>query len=290
MASLKSIALAFAVVVFAMKFPWHRITPPKALPNRLAKIPSSDVVIDNHIYDAVDYGWDDEDQPLLKFNVARVPYFLDVFSKRLGNKLKTSKLADIGCGGGLVTEALAKSGLNITGVDMSAPSIETARARIPKLGLAKGQLSYLVGSAYELPFASGSLDGLVSSDVIEHLHDVPQFFSEVFRVLRPGGVFVFDTINRTYFSYLTMILAAQEIVGIVPDDAHAWEMFITPEEVKKGLEAQGFKVAPEGEMKGMQPTVRIPWGKLGKKAAWMGPFTITKSLDANFAWWATKPE
>jgi len=267
----------------------------------------------------------------LKFNFARVPYFYDIFSKRLGNKLKISKLADIGyvnsvlrqnmqlikrrdrCGGGLVTEALAKQGLNITGsswmfsvwmkpcmddsmyinvpgVDLSAPSIETARARIPKLGLPKGQLSYLVGSAYELPFATGSLDGLVSSDVIEHLHDVPQFFSEVFRVLRPGGVFVFDTINRTYFSYLTMILAAQEIVGIVPNDAHAWEMFITPEEVKKGLEAQGFKVASEDQMKGMQPTVRIPWGKLGKKAAWMGPFQITTSLDANFAWWATKPE
>lgn len=80
-------------------------------------------------------------------------------------------------------------------------------------------------SAFELPYPTNTFSGVVSSDVLEHLDDVTSALDEVYRVLKPGGVFVFDTINRTLYSWFTTILVAQQWLRYIPQDAHDWRLY-----------------------------------------------------------------
>ena len=133
-------------------------------------------------------------------NEARIPYFDEALVRELGTTDRTAvSLLDVGCGGGIATLALAELGYNITGIDVSKNSLETARAE----GLRRQvKARFVQGSAYRIPFDDNSFDAIVCSDVLEHLHDLTTALAEVNRVLKPGGVYVFDTINRTWFSYI----------------------------------------------------------------------------------------
>ncbi|KAF4656611.1 Hexaprenyldihydroxybenzoate methyltransferase, mitochondrial [Perkinsus chesapeaki] len=127
-------------------------------------------------------------------------------------------------------------GYNITGIDISEASVQQARQH----GQHLPNLHHQVGSAYEIPFEDSSFDGVIISDVLEHLLDLRLALSEIHRVLKPGGVLVFDTISRTAWSYATVWLITQEILKIMPTDAHDWRLFITPSELKTGLSDAGF--------------------------------------------------
>lgn len=189
---------------------------------------------DLSIYDTAQ--WWDDDSPfviLRRMNDVRVPFFLSRFPSKRHHPV----IVDAGCGGGLVAEAIAQAGFAVTGIDISAPSIAVASAHAPP----SLNLTYIVGSVYRLPFESDSVDVVIISDVLEHLSDVPAAVSEIFRVLKPNGVLVFDTIARTWWSYLSTYLMAQEVLGIVASGAHDWSMFIDPNELGKILNACGFK-------------------------------------------------
>merc|ERR1712113_431230 len=96
------------------------------------------------------------------------------------------------------------------------------------------------GSAYELPFAAASFDAVVISDVLEHLFDLPLALREASRVVRPGGVLLFDTIDRTMTSLLVAIAGAEFIARIVPRGTHDWRLFIRPSELQQALASAGF--------------------------------------------------
>ena len=113
------------------------------------------------------------------------------------------------------------------GIDLSKQSIAKAQQHSP---FPVNRLAYVVGSAYALPFADGSIDAIVCSDVFEHLHDIPLAMREIHRVLRKGGMLVYDTVNRTTFSWYGTIVIAQNLLHYVPDHSHDWRMYIRPEE------------------------------------------------------------
>ena len=169
-------------------------------------------------YDTLD--WGEDEHPLKMVNGARIPYFVDKISQHFGPGKRT--LLDVGCGGGVATIEMAAAGFQATGIDMSAPSIKHAGETARQAGLS---IDYVTGSAYKLPFDDNSFDAVLSSDVLEHLTDLRTALSEVQRGLKPGGIFVFDTINRTWFSWIVLIRLGQDIFRFIPLSAHSWLLF-----------------------------------------------------------------
>ena len=222
---------------------------------RRALDPNS-TTIDNDCYEDFGDTWWAEKGPvggLHAMNPARCRYFDAVFRRELGPK-DEARILDVGCGGGILTEAMAARGWQMTGVDLSPKSIEVARRHAEESGV---EVEYQVGSAYELPFDDASIDAVVISDVLEHLHDLPRSVREIARVLKPRGVMAFDTINRTPLSYVLMIVLAQGVLRLAPPRTHDWRMFIKPEELRAVMDEQGISpreahgLVPQGGIKGV---------------------------------------
>jgi 2-polyprenyl-6-hydroxyphenyl methylase/3-demethylubiquinone-9 3-methyltransferase len=196
--------------------------------------------IDNAIYDRIpDEWWSDESfMALLRHavNPPRFGYFRKVL-ERLGRAAPSLSVLDVGCGGGLLAEEFAALGCAVTGVDRSAPTLRAARAHARQNHL---DIEYLEGDAMRLPFGAGRrFDVVCCCDVLEHVDDVGHVVAEIARVLRPGGVFFFDTINRTWQSRLLAIKFAQDWwpTRLVPRNVHVWENFVRPQELAAHLRA-----------------------------------------------------
>lgn len=235
------------------------------------------MAVDNDLYDTLP--WWDDDQPfatLEAFTPARFAYFHDVLTTRLRMELKGLRVLDVGCGGGLLAEHFSRTGAQITGVDPSGPSLEAARAHAREQQL---KIEYRQGTAEELPFPDGSFDLVYCCDTLEHVTSTDRAVAEAVRVLRPGGHYLYDTINRTFRSKLAMIKMAQEwkSVCFAPRDLHDWNSFIKPAELyalfrKHGLdnrETVGFaSQRPQLELlKDMRRRARgeITYGELGRR-------------------------
>ena len=206
--------------------------------------------INNEIYDELAQTWWDENEflHLLKVmvNPWRVPYFRDALIKHFGQDLSQVHLLDIGCGGGVLTEEFASLGCQVTGIDISPRSIEIAQAHAAKSSL---PIDYRVSSGTNLPFEDHSFEAVSCCDVLEHIRDWKRVIAEAGRVLVPGGLFLFDTINRTLKSRVTFIYGLQEspLTKLMPADTHIWEMFITPDEITSAVGEHGMVIE---DMKG----------------------------------------
>jgi 2-polyprenyl-6-hydroxyphenyl methylase/3-demethylubiquinone-9 3-methyltransferase len=174
-----------------------------------------------------------------------------VIVEELGLAPAGLQVLDIGCGGGLLAEEFARLGCNVTGVDPSEESLAAARTHAAGQGLAIGYQRAL-GEA--LPFGEASFDVVYCCDVLEHVHDLPQVIAETARVLRPGGTYLYDTINRTLRSRLVMITLLQEWrwTALMPPGLHDWKMFIRPAELRRELERHGLV---PGGVTGLKPRV-----------------------------------
>ncbi|CAO1636684.1 unnamed protein product [Parajaminaea phylloscopi] len=309
-----------AAAVAAMAALWY-LAPPRPLRDRMrGRQPDEpETTMDLQLYedDADDGFWNDaDDAPLRLVNAARVPYFQRIWARHTGpshgpcSSIQDSQAVqsaqrrqdaparylDVGCGGGVATEELAKLGFTITGLDPAAAAITSARRRAERLGITN--VDYREGSAFDLPWPPNSFDGVVSSDVLEHLDDVHAALGEIFRVLKPGGVFVFDTINRTMYAWVTTILVAQRFLRYVPPDAHDWRLYITPAELKTGLLKAGFELGPDVDWVGMGPTLYLPHQVLYRalvlqkgRASFFGPWGQSRyNTAASYLGWARKPE
>jgi 2-polyprenyl-6-hydroxyphenyl methylase/3-demethylubiquinone-9 3-methyltransferase len=209
--------------------------------------------IDNDVFDRLSDGWWSEDTfaALLK-NVAnpwRIPYFQRTLSEELSIEPKTKRALDVGCGGGIIAEEFARTGLDVTGIDPSGSSIEAARKHAASGGL---KIDYRMACGDDIPFGNETFDVVFCCDVLDHIFNWDKVIAEIARVLKRSGVFFFDTINRTTFSKIVFIKLAQEwkFTRFFPPNLHAWEMFITPEELKGSLARHGFK---RMEVKGTKP-------------------------------------
>jgi len=190
--------------------------------------------VNNDVYRQLGHAWWDDDVEFstLRFwiNPVRFGYFERVFRQQEVLDSGQRRLLDIGCGGGLLAEEFARVGFEVTGVDPAPETIETARTHAAASGL---RIEYLTGSGEDLPFPDGSFDHVACCDVLEHVDDVDRVISEVARVLRPGGLFLFDTINRTLISKLVVIKLMQEwrSTAFFTPNSHVWHKFIKPSEL-----------------------------------------------------------
>ena len=209
-------------------------------------------------------------------NPWRVGYSTSII-KKLGIDPKGKTALEVGSGGGILTEEICKMGFNTTGIDPAEQSIETASNHAKASGL---NIKYDKGIGEHLPYADNSFDNVFCCDVLEHVQDLPKVISEISRVLKPGGVFFYDTLNRTFISKLVAIKIWQEWKrwAFMPPNLHVWEMFIKPEEIKELLQKNGFEWK---EHHGSSPNVSIPkmLGYLRKRAK--GEWTFA-DLGKNF--------
>lgn len=253
----------------------------------LAALDPERTEIDNDYYHEVGESWWDEHGPLRALhdmNPTRVSYFDTTARTVHGREPSEISVLDIGCGGGLVSEALGRLGYRVTGIDLSEGSIETARRHAAGSGVS---VTYRVGSAYELPAADGSTDVVVISDVLEHLHDLPGAVAEISRVLRPGGVVVFDTISRTWRSYLVAIVVSERLLKVIYPGTHNWRMFIRPAELRAAFSQHGLALA---EVRGLTPAAaphRLLTAALRGKR--LGAFKLTRSTAVSYIGYAVKP-
>jgi 2-polyprenyl-6-hydroxyphenyl methylase/3-demethylubiquinone-9 3-methyltransferase len=186
-------------------------------------------------------------------NPWRVGYTESII-KKLGINPQGKTALEVGSGGGILTEEISKMGFTTTGIDPAEESVITASNHARVSGL---NIKYEQGSGENLPYPDGSFDYVFCCDVLEHVQDLPKVISEISRVLKPGGVFFYDTLNRTFISKLVAIKIWQEWKrwAFMPPNLHVWEMFIKPQEIKALLQKSGFDWK---EHTGSEPNVSIP--------------------------------
>ncbi|HET6211668.1 MAG TPA: bifunctional 2-polyprenyl-6-hydroxyphenol methylase/3-demethylubiquinol 3-O-methyltransferase UbiG [Micromonosporaceae bacterium] len=243
--------------------------------------------IDNAYYDAVGDAWWDERGPfsaLHEMNPVRIGYFDRAMTGRLGvAERRDVCVLDVGCGGGLVSEGLSRLGYRVRGVDLNPGAVAAASRHAVGAGLT---VHYTVGSAYQLPERDGAMDAVVASDVFEHLHDLDAAIAEIARVLRPGGVLAFDTINRTGRSYLVMILLAEWLLRVNHRGTHNWRLFIRPAELASVLERHGLSLV---EYTGLAPARAVPAAIAGYlRSRRLSGYKLTSDDSASYIGYAVK--
>jgi len=154
---------------------------------------------------------------------------------------------DLGCAGGFMAEALDDRGAQVTGIDPAEQAIAAARAHAAETGR---NIRYETGVGEALPHADAAFDAVVSVDVLEHVADLPRVIGEVARVLRPGGVFLFDTINRNPVAAFAVVTVAERVIRLLPRGTHDPALFVRPDELRGHLRAAGL--AP-GRFTGLGP-------------------------------------
>jgi 2-polyprenyl-6-hydroxyphenyl methylase / 3-demethylubiquinone-9 3-methyltransferase len=147
------------------------------------------------------------------------------------------RLADIGCGGGLVAEPMARLGFAVTGIDAGAEAIAVARAHAEASGLA---IDYRVADIDALAAAGERFDAVLALELVEHVADRDPFFAALGRLVKPGGAFIGATLNRTARSFALAIVGAEYVLGWLPPGTHDWQRFVRPCEFVLGLRRAGL--------------------------------------------------
>jgi 2-polyprenyl-6-hydroxyphenyl methylase/3-demethylubiquinone-9 3-methyltransferase len=195
--------------------------------------------IDNEIYNREGERWWQTDFSLnlirTLINPSRVGYVKKIIEQVINIEPEKISVLEVGCGGGILSEEIAKMGFKTFGIDPSESSLNTAIEHAKKNIL---KIEYKQATGENLPFHKDTFDVILCCDVLEHVQDLPKVISEISRVLKNGGLFIYDTFNRTYFSKISAIKILQEWKrwAIMPPDLHVWEMFIKPNEIKSLLE------------------------------------------------------
>jgi 2-polyprenyl-6-hydroxyphenyl methylase/3-demethylubiquinone-9 3-methyltransferase len=203
------------------------------------------MAIDNEMYSREDFIWWDGDanstNVLLRYfiNPIRFAYFAEILKQKSGGDGSGRRLLDVGCGGGYLCEEFAKTGFDVTGIDLSQNTLRAAREHATQSSL---RINYEEGRAEAIPFSDSSFDYVSCCDVLEHVDDINKAISEIARVLKPGGFFFYDTINRTFVSWLVMIKIAQDWKRTAWEapNTHEWKRFVKPSELTSIMKANGL--------------------------------------------------
>ena len=181
-------------------------------------------------------------KPLHMFNPIRIEYIVEEISKHFKlnrNKkflLKDLTILDIGCGGGLISEPMARLGGNITGIDASEKNIKIASLHSKENNL---KITYLNKSPEQLD-EKEKFDIILNLEVVEHVDNLDLYLKSCYKLLKKNGLMFTATINRTFTSYIKAIIGAEYILRWLPIGTHDWNKFIKPEEMQKKLVDKNF--------------------------------------------------
>ena len=184
-------------------------------------------------------------KPLHKFNPVRLAYIKERVSDHFGrdanaiNAFEGLRFLDVGCGGGLLCEPMARLGATVMGIDPSTTNIEVAKLHAAESGLA---IDYRTTTAEALEAAGETFDVVLAMEVVEHVADVPLFVGAITRMVRPGGLMLMATINRTLKAYTLAIVGAERILRWLPRGTHQYEKLVRPEEIRIPAEAEGLSI------------------------------------------------
>ena len=253
---------------------------------------------DNDLYDRLADTWWEEGAflNLLKTgaNPVRFGYIRHVLVDELKMDPASLRVLDVGCGGGLLAEEFALLGCQVTGIDPSARSLKVARTHAKDAGL---DINYRPGAGEALPVPDAAFDVVYCCDVLEHVTDVDATLSEVARSLQPGGVFFYDTINRTRRSRLIFIKASQDWKATAWADPglHDWDHFIRPDELDESMRQAGLQPRDRVGFTPKSPIAvllafrarakgRINYAQLGARLN----LRTSRDISGSYGGWATK--
>lgn len=183
--------------------------------------------------------------PLHKFNPERIRFVRDETARHFARSGKALKpfdglsLLDIGCGGGLLSEPMARMGFSVTGADASSENVEIARAHAAQSGV---RVNYCFTTAEQLAAARESFDVVLNMEVIEHVADPELYLQSCAALVKPGGLMFVGTLNKTLKALLLGKVAAEYVLGWVPAGSHDWTRFIPPKKLNGMLEEVGLRV------------------------------------------------
>lgn len=199
-------------------------------------------------FDAMAKTWWDPKGPMAvlhKFNPLRLAFVRDVACAHFGRDAKTPRvldglsLVDIGCGGGVLSEPLARLGATVTGLDPAPGNVEVAAAHAVKSGL---EIDYRQETIEAVVAAGTRFDIVLAMEVVEHVADVEAFVASCCAAVKPDGLLVMATLNRTLKSFALAIVGAEYVLRWLPRGTHDWEKFVTPDELETAIEAGGLSV------------------------------------------------
>jgi 2-polyprenyl-6-hydroxyphenyl methylase / 3-demethylubiquinone-9 3-methyltransferase len=184
-------------------------------------------------------------RPLHKFNPVRLSYIRDAVATHFGrdpraaDPFKGLRFLDIGCGGGLLCEPMARLGADVVGADASATNIEVARLHAAESGV---KVDYRATTAEDLAAAGEQFDVILNMEVVEHVADVDLFISECARMVKPGGLMFVATINRTMKALGLAIIGAEYVLRWLPKGTHQYGKLVRPDELQSALMAAGMDI------------------------------------------------
>jgi 2-polyprenyl-6-hydroxyphenyl methylase/3-demethylubiquinone-9 3-methyltransferase len=185
-------------------------------------------------------------RPLHKFNPVRLAYIRDQVAARFGRDPRAARpfeglrFLDIGCGGGLLCEPMARLGAEVVGADASATNIEVAKLHAAEAGVA---IDYRATTAEDLADAGEKFDVILNMEVVEHVADIDLFVKKCGEMVKPGGIMFVATINRTLKALGLAIVGAEYVLRWLPRGTHQFGKLVRPEELERALQGAGLAVA-----------------------------------------------
>ena len=185
-------------------------------------------------------------RPLHRLNPTRIAYIRDHLCAHFGRDATSHrpveglKLLDIGCGGGLLAEPMARLGARVVGADVSEENIRTARLHADASELA---IDYRVAAAEDLALGRERFDVLLAMEVVEHVADLSAFLAACGALVKPSGAMAVATLNRTLKAFALAVVGAEYVLGCLPRGTHNWERFVRPSELARRGRPHGLSLA-----------------------------------------------
>ncbi len=216
-------------------------------------------------------------KPLHKFNPVRIRYIRDKAANHFGRDANSHKpleglrVLDIGCGGGLLSEPMARMGATVIGADASERNIGIAATHAAQTGV---NVDYRAVTAEQLAAEGEKFDIILNMEVVEHVSDVDFFITTCASMVKPGGMMFVATINRTMKAMALAIIGAERVLRWLPKGTHQYEKLVRPEELEKPLTASGMQI---------DERTGVFFNPL------MNQWNLSRDMDVNYMMLATRP-
>ena len=208
--------------------------------------------------------WDSKGpmRPLHVVNAFRLDYVVAQIASHLGrdtaSALSGLRILDVGCGGGLMSEVLARLGAEVVGVDASPGNLAAARLHAQSQNVT---VDYRLGEPAEVLSSEERFDVVLALEVVEHVSDVPAFLGTAAALLAAGGMLFVSTIDRTFKSFLVAIIGAEYLIRVLPRGTHQWSMFVRPEELSSALAPSNLQLRDVRGMRYLPIVHKASWCK-----------------------------